>query len=267
MRAPEQSHGRSRHHGVGRRPRAFHRLAKIETAIFRHKTITFDYYTIERDKQGIATVDPYQLLFQGGQFYLIGHAHERDAIRVFSLSRMSGKVAYATKAEHDFQRPSDFDPRATPSAAIWQFGDIEGVSEDRVDRAGSPGRSSATSADTGTIEPGKGGKTIFSSEYSQSRALVSWMLGLGANAGMLGPKELVKRVRAEAEERLGTVARPRRSQAWRPQTRRRGTASKATPDPSSARRTTRPRAGSDPTGAIRPSGHPCLDPDQGRAGG
>ena len=48
------------------------RLAKIETAIFRRKTIVFDYYTMERDEVGARRVDPYQLLFQGGQFYLVG---------------------------------------------------------------------------------------------------------------------------------------------------------------------------------------------------
>src|SRR5213080_657789 len=58
------------------------RLAKVETAIFRNKTILFDYYTMERDEVGSRRVDPYHLLFQGGQFYLLGYAHERRAIRV-----------------------------------------------------------------------------------------------------------------------------------------------------------------------------------------
>ncbi|HTA14701.1 MAG TPA: WYL domain-containing protein, partial [Solirubrobacteraceae bacterium] len=69
------------------------RLAKIETAIFRNKTITFDYYTMARDEVGARRVDPYHLLFQGGEFYLLGYAHEREAIRVFRLSRIRGKVA------------------------------------------------------------------------------------------------------------------------------------------------------------------------------
>src|SRR3954465_11319336 len=44
-------------------------LAKIETAIFRNKTVTFDYFTMERGDVGPRKVDPYHLLFQGGQFY------------------------------------------------------------------------------------------------------------------------------------------------------------------------------------------------------
>ena len=113
------------------------RLAKVETAIFRNKTIVFDYYTMERDEVGARRVDPYHLLFQGGQFYLLGYSHEREAIRVFRLSRIRGKVSYATKAEHDFPPPADFDPRAYANRADWQLGDELGVAADpglRADR-------------------------------------------------------------------------------------------------------------------------------------
>src|SRR4030088_2486648 len=108
------------------------RLAKIETAIFRRKTITFEYYTMERDEVGSRRVDPDQLLYQGGQFYVVGPSHERRAIRVFRLSRIRGKVGYATKAEHDFQRPAEFDPRAYANRIDWQFGDPIGNAEVRI---------------------------------------------------------------------------------------------------------------------------------------
>src|SRR5258707_807513 len=109
------------------------RLAKIETAIFRNKTITVEYYTMESDKVGARKVDPYHLLYQGGQFYLLGHSHERGALRVFRLSRIKGKVAYATKAEHDFKgRPESFDPRSYANRAAWQFGDLTETAEIRI---------------------------------------------------------------------------------------------------------------------------------------
>jgi len=108
------------------------RLAKIETAIFRQKTITFDYYTMERDEVGHRKVDPYHLLFRDGQFYLLGRCHDRDDIRVFRLSRIRGKVAYATKAERDFRRPEDFDPRVYAHRAHWQFGNQIGEAQIRI---------------------------------------------------------------------------------------------------------------------------------------
>ena len=113
------------------------RLSKIETAIFRRKTILFDYYTIGRDAEERRKVDPYHLLYRGGQFYLIGFAHEREDVRVFRVSRIRGKVGYSSKAEHDFSRPEDFDPRAYATRTDWQLGDISGRARihlsDRID--------------------------------------------------------------------------------------------------------------------------------------
>src|SRR6185437_15347885 len=105
------------------------RLAKIETAISRRKTIEFSYYSLQRDELSDRKVDPYHLVFRNGQFYLIGHSHERDDIRVFRLSRIRGKVSYATKAEHDFAPREDFDRRDYASRADWQMGEIEGTAK------------------------------------------------------------------------------------------------------------------------------------------
>src|SRR5947209_12988793 len=84
---------------------------------------------MQRGEVGTRRVDPYQLLYQGGQFYMVGRSHERDAIPVFRLSRIRGKVGYATKAEHDFQRPTEFDPRGYANRIDWQSGDPEGTAE------------------------------------------------------------------------------------------------------------------------------------------
>ena len=177
------------------------RLAKIETAIFRRKTILFDYHTMERDEVGTRKVDPYQLLYQGGQFYLVGRSHERSAIRVFRLSRIQGKVGYATKAEHDFQRPDNFDPRAYANRIDWQFGEPEGVAEiwisDRI-----AWQVERHFGHYGEIRPaGDGEDRVFVTPYANARQLVAWTLGLGANARVIGPPELV----AELRERVGLL--------------------------------------------------------------
>jgi proteasome accessory factor C len=178
------------------------RLAKIETAIFRNKTITFEYYTMERDVVEARKVDPYHLLFQGGQFYLLGRSHERDAIRVFRLSRIQGKVAYATKAEHDFKRPADFDPRAYAGRADWQFGEPVGTAEvwisDRI--AWQVERHFGRFGQVRPAEEG-GDARVFTTEYASVRQLAAWALRLGEHARILGPEELVREV-AERVERL-----------------------------------------------------------------
>src|SRR5688572_5664744 len=148
------------------------RLAKIETAIFRHKTITFDYYSLQRDSLDARKVDPYHLLFQGGQFYLVGRSHERDAIRVFRLSRIRGKVAYASKAEHAFKRPADFDPRSYANRAGWQFGEAVGTAEvwvsDRI-----AWQVERHFGRFGSVRPADDGGVVFSTEYADARQVAS----------------------------------------------------------------------------------------------
>ncbi|HWB70024.1 MAG TPA: WYL domain-containing protein, partial [Solirubrobacterales bacterium] len=182
------------------------RLSKIETAISRRKTIEFTYYTMERDETEKRKVDPFHLVFRGGQFYLIGHSHERDAVRVFRLSRIQGKVGYASKAEHDFSPPESFDRRDYGQRADWQLGEIRGTARifvrDRIawliERDfGAYGTLRPTkSADKA---PGKG--SVFETDYASPRELISWVLRWRQNARVLAPDEL----REEAEGRLGTL--------------------------------------------------------------
>lgn len=181
------------------------RLAKVETAIFRRKTITFDYYTIERDDLGSRRVDPYHLLYQGGQFYLLGWAHERGAMRVFRLSRLRGRVAYATKSEHDFARPGDFDPRAYANRVDWQFGEPVGEAEigiaERI--AWQIERHFGPYGILRDVRPGEGdpGDRVFTTPYANARQLIAWVLGLGEHARILAPAGL----RSELDERLALL--------------------------------------------------------------
>jgi proteasome accessory factor BC len=188
------------------------RLSKIETAISRRKTIEFTYFTMESGETAKRRVDPFHLVFRGGQFYLIGHAHERDAVRVFRLSRIQGKVGYATKAEHDFSPPEDFDRRDYGQRADWQLGEIRGRAKvfvrDRIawlverDFGGYGELRPARKADGA---PGKG--SVFETDYASPRELIAWVLRWRQNAAVLEPAEL----REEAESRLALLRDRHRS--------------------------------------------------------
>ena len=198
------------------------RLAKIDTAIYRRKRIEFEYFTMQSGEVAQRRVDPYQLVYQGGQFYLVGHSHERDGVRVFRLSRIRGKVAYATKAEHDFQRPAGLRP-----ARVRQPHPVAARATPRRPRrsgcrTASPGTSSATSAPTARW-PTSGDGRVFRTPYSIPRLVISWALGYGEHARIAGPPELVRRGaraarrdrrappgRAVHEHRRGQPARRRR---------------------------------------------------------
>jgi proteasome accessory factor C len=179
------------------------RLGKIDTAISRRKTIIFSYYSMERNEVSDRKIDPYHLVFRNGQFYLIGHSHERDDVRVFRLSRIRGKVSYATKAEHDFAPPDDFDRRDYASRGDWQMGEIVGTAKiflrERIawlverDFGGYGTLRKASKADGVS---GRG--SVYETEYASPRQLISWVLGWRENAKLLEPKDLAR----EAAKRL-----------------------------------------------------------------
>jgi predicted DNA-binding transcriptional regulator YafY len=192
------------------------RLSKIETAISRRKTIEFTYYTMERGETEKRKVDPYHLVFRGGQFYLIGHSHERDAVRVFRLSRIQGKVGYASKAEHDFSPPEDFDRRDYGSRADWQLGETKGTAKIFIRERiawlierdfGSYGELRNVRKSDGA--PGKG--RIFETSYASERELIAWVLRWRQNAEVLAPDDL----RVEAEKRRGLLLQ-RHENGFRP---------------------------------------------------
>jgi proteasome accessory factor BC len=204
------------------------RLSKVETAIFRRKTIVFDYYTIGRDAEEKRKVDPYQLLYQRGQFYLIGYSHERQDIRVFRLSRIRGKVAYSSKAEHDFSRPDDFDHRWYATRTDWQLGEPQGTARiwlsGRVDwlierHYGHAG----TLQPAAEVDDAPGDGSVFETEYADPRAIVAWVLELGDRARLLGPPELVdlaaERIELIVERHSGAfeTAKPKARQTERPE--------------------------------------------------
>ena len=178
------------------------RLAKIDTAIYRRKRIEFEYYTMQTDATALRKVDPYHLLFEGGQFYLVGHSHERDDVRVFKLSRIRGKVAYATKAEHDFQRPADFDPRRYAGRTPWQLGDAIGTAEVWV----SDDVAWYVERQFGAY--GELRDNVFHTAYAIPRLVISWALGLRQHARIEGPPALVE----EARERIDRIVERHRGE-------------------------------------------------------
>lgn len=180
------------------------RLARIETAISRHKTITFSYHSMDRDEVSDRRVDPYHLVFRGGQFYLIGLSHEREAVRVFRLSRIQGKVGYATKSEHDFQPPEDFDRRDYAELADWQLGETVGRARIHFKQriAWLIERDYARFGEISKPKVADGiGRSgiVLETDFSSERELIAWVLRWRPNATLLMPDDLASSIQERVE--------------------------------------------------------------------
>src|ERR671936_289270 len=108
------------------------RLAKLENAISKQRTVRFEYWSISTDKTKERTLNPYALLSDNGLWYAVGHDLDRDEIRTFRVSRIRGDIKFATRRERDFRAPADFDVEEYRGRPPWQIGDIAGTARIEV---------------------------------------------------------------------------------------------------------------------------------------
>ena len=190
------------------------RLAKLENAISKQRTVKFEYWSISRDKTGERTLNPYALINDNGLWYVVGLDLDRKDIRTFRVSRIRGDIKFATRRERDFRAPTDFDVEQYRGRPPWQVGDIAGTAriEVRGDTAWWVRRAYGT---TGTLED-----DVFVTEYSSIPQLASWVLRQNGRAVPLEPHELKQEVgsalRRVREGHEGVPPHPAREKALRP---------------------------------------------------
>jgi proteasome accessory factor C len=184
------------------------RLAKLEGAISKQRTVKFDYWSISRDELSERTLNPYALLPDNGVWYVVGQDLDREDIRTFRVSRIRGDIKFATRRERDFKIPGDFDIERYRGRPPWQVGDLVGEARIEV-RGDTAWWVERTYGDTGRLDDG-----VFVTEYSSIPQLASWVLRQDGRAVPLEPDELrrevagaLRRVRERHEGKAATPAR------------------------------------------------------------
>jgi proteasome accessory factor B len=151
-------------------------------------------------------VDPAQIRFHGGWWYLVGFDLERGAPRTFRVDRMDGDVS--AEAPGSAVLPDGFDPDDALPDVPWRIGDGAPVTVLlRVD-----GALAALVLD----EVGESalerrhddGSVVLHLEVTNTGALRSWLFELGDHAEVLGPEEVRAEVVAWLEALAGVSASP-----------------------------------------------------------
>src|SRR5262245_2967313 len=164
------------------------RLAKLEGAISKQRTIKFPYYSISRDDLSERTVNPLALLTDNGIWYVVGEDQDDKRRKKFRVSRIRGDIRFATRRERDFRIPEDFEIDEYRGRPPWQIGDIAG--EARIEVTGDTAWWVERSyGDTGRLED-----DVFVTEYSSLPLLVSWILRQDGRAVPLEPAALRREV-------------------------------------------------------------------------
>ena len=180
-------------HDPGYSPELPGRLAKLEGAISKNRTLKFEYWSIVRDEHRERTLNPYALLFDRGQWYVVGLDLDDERVKTFRVSRIRGDIRLATRRERDFRLTEAFDADEYRQGPPWQVGETKGEARIQV------GGDTAWWVDRVYGGFGKIEDDVFVTNYSDLGQLSSWILRQDGRAVPLAPPELRRQVRADLD--------------------------------------------------------------------
>jgi proteasome accessory factor C len=133
------------------------------------------------------TVDPYVLIVAEGHWYLVGHCHRNQEVRIFRTDR----VVEATLLDDRFSVPESFDP-----SAVVRDGRVFAPSEEVEATVRYAARIARWIEEQGPVERQPDGSVLVRYRVSDPTWLVRHVLQHGPDAEVLAPPEMREAVRA-----------------------------------------------------------------------
>ncbi|TDH57759.1 YafY family transcriptional regulator [Mycobacterium eburneum] len=177
-------------------------LPSLLSAIGSGQAVQFDHRSSRAEPYAVRTVEPWGVITENGYWYLVGHDRDRDATRVFRLSRIAGAVTPVGPAGA-VTRP-DVDLRAIVRESV--FGVTGSPTSQRATVWVADGRATAlrrVGIPTGPRQlAGRDGEVIEIDVGFPDR-LARDIAGYGADAVVLAPQSLRDDVLARLRARAG----------------------------------------------------------------
>ena len=182
-------------------PEVAQRLAKLEQAISKQRTVRFAYRSIAGGDTRERLLNPYGLFELNGVWYVVGDDLEADPEgdprKTFRVSRMGGEIKFATRRERDFRIPADFEVTAYRERLPWQLGrETAGQATLAVD-ADVTFLVHRLYGHRGSFEEHADGSATLATEYTDLRPLSQTVLQELGRIRPLDPPELVELVEAD----------------------------------------------------------------------
>ncbi len=179
--------------GLGRTDLAI--FNALSGAVLRQEEVEFDYRKPGESARSHRRVRPYHLAHRENLWYLIAYDGEREAMRTFALPRISDVTVLPQK----FAKPADFTPESFFADALGVLGGrgnhqvVIRFSADAADRVRE--REWHESQELGELPDGRVELRL---RLGALPEVERWVLGWGAAAEVIGPKELRDRIQKSA---------------------------------------------------------------------
>ena len=170
-------------------------LPLLQRAVIQEHVVKVRYHSFSSDEVTEREIEPYYLIFYGGDWHLVGFCRLREGIRDFRC----GRIREAGLTADRFERPEHVsswpDGPRTPGQEVHVW----------IETASVPWARETQAYGFRREEPTEGG-SVFIFEASDLKRLLPWIMSWGISARVLSPPELGRRVRREAEALVQTYA-------------------------------------------------------------
>ena len=178
-------------------------INRVNDAAINKRSIEMVYYTMSRKQESRRKVDPYQIWFLNGTFYLIGHCHMRKEVRIFALDRI--KMLHQTKDTFEIPEDFSFEEFIRPSFGVfqgepmrikvWFSPEVAGYINEKIWH------------ESQEIHQQDDGSIIFEAQVAGTDGVKFWIMSWGSHALVLEPQILRDEITTEAEATLSHYSR------------------------------------------------------------
>lgn len=179
-------------------------LKSLRDALVFQYRVRLSYRPAGKGRGAVYEVDPYTLIFYKGGLYLLGHAHNRQALRTFAVER----IARVEVLKERFEMPDDYRPGERLQGA---FGIVDEppleiairfapeIAHAVRDRLWHPSQ---------RVRAGKDGSVVLSFTAGGRMEIIAWVLSYGPLAEVLEPPQLREEVGRRAAAMAGAYRSP-----------------------------------------------------------
>jgi len=184
---------------------AFHEVFEtLRRSVEERRPVSCLYYSIGRDAESRRVIEPYGLMLSWGTWYCVARAREREAVRVFRVSRM--RQATVLEDQPPFTVPESFSVRGYLDRAPWELSE-EPPARVRV-RIAFPHSRWVLAEGLGEVveSADDSGGAVLDFQVRVADPFIRWLLTFGTQAEVLEPADIRHRLAAEVE-RLRAIYR------------------------------------------------------------
>ncbi len=159
----------------------------VFAAVTHRRPLTFDYQRPGQEVSGTRRMKPWGIVSWHGHWYVVGHDEDRDATRMFRLSRISGQPTFTGRPD-SFQAPADLDLRALAQSLAPPPPDSSATIRVRTGAGDALRRRAARSA------PVDDNWTELELAFASAESLADELLAYGPDVVVVAPIEVRERV-------------------------------------------------------------------------